>query len=343
MNPEAGRVQALLRGYTATQLIYVGVRLGLFEQLQEHPESAAALAERLSCDPPALLRLLRGLAAQGLLADCGEGRFVATEAGKLLREGEAGDLRGWALLTGELFYPARAGLLSAVQKGQSAFESQFGTDFFSWISLKPELRHAFDSGMGRQTEALAGRLAALIGEQEQIVDLGGGQGTLLRTVLRQRPDCRGILFDRAAALAKAPKLLEEAGLQDRCTLQEGSFFEDLPEGGSSYVLSWILHDWSDTDCLRILKQVRKVLRPEARLLILEAVLPERVAGPSPVLESDLAMLVLLGGQERSEAEFAELLQAAGLRLWRRIELGLDRCVLEARIAEDGYIAELPPG
>ncbi|HND34511.1 MAG TPA: methyltransferase, partial [Myxococcota bacterium] len=235
----------------------------------------------------------------------------------------------------ELFYPARAGLLPAVQQGHSAFEATFGTDFFSWISGRPELRRAFDAGMGRQTEALAQRLAALLGEEERIVDLGGGQGTLLRAVLGQRPGCTGILLDRPAALAGAHRLLEEAGLQERCRIQEGSFFEDLPQGASSYVLSWILHDWSDDDCLRILRQVRKVLQPEARLLILEAVLPERVTAPSPVLESDLAMLVLLGGQERSEAEFAALLQAAGLRLSRRVDLGLDRCVLEARIAEDG--------
>ena len=156
---------------------------------------------------------------------------------------------------------------------------------------------------------------------DTVVDVGGSEGALLAVILKHYPNLRGILFDRPAAVSTAQALLTGAGVADRCSISPGSFFEAIPAGGDAYILRHILHDWSDERCVAILRVCRPTLTPDARLLIIERSVAEDAQLPLSVLHADLEMLVMCGGQERTEAHYAELLRDAGFRLTNAIATG----------------------
>jgi hypothetical protein len=329
-----------LRGYIQTQALYLAVRLGIPDLLAEGPAAVDALAARTGSHAPTLRRVLRGLVNLGVLHEPAPGTFALTPLGQGFLGEAAATLRAWTLFTGEVLYPARAGLLRAVQSGATPFAELFGADFFEYLAAHPDLGRLFDQGMRRETEQVAAQVAAAceLGPSGTVVDVGGGQGTLMAALLRDRPGWSGILFDREPVLAAARERLAAAGLANRCRLVGGDFFTSVPEGGDCYVLSWILHDWDDAQAIRLLANCRSALGAgergsgrsgEPRLLVVEAVLPERVAEPTPLVESDLAMLVLTGGRERSAAEYEALLWAGGFRLRRILPTGSMRSVLEA--------------
>lgn len=338
--PPGAELQRLLRGYIQTQALYIAVRLGIPELLAEGPVGVDRLAARTGSHAPTLRRALRGLVNLGVLTEPEPGCFALTPLGQgFLGEGAA-TLRAWTLFTGEVLYPARAGLLRAVESGATPFGELFGADFFEYLAAHPELGRLFDQGMRRETEQVAAQVAAAceLGSGGTVVDVGGGQGTLMAALLRDRPGWSGILFDREPVLAAARERLAAAGLEDRCRLVGGDFFVAVPEGGDCYVLSWILHDWDDAQAIRLLSNCRAAMEKgakgrqaggELRLLVVEAVLPERVAEPSPLVESDLAMLVLTGGRERTAGEYEALFRAGGFHLRRIVTTGSMRSVLEA--------------
>lgn len=337
--PPGAELQRLLRGYIQTQALYVAVRLGIPDLLAEGPVGVDVLAVRTGSHAPTLRRALRGLVNLGVLAEPEPGCFALTPLGQGFLGEAAATLRAWALFTGEVLYPARAGLLRAVQSGVTPFGELFGADFFEYLDAHPELSRLFDQGMRRETEPVAAQVAAAceLGPSGTVVDVGGGQGTLMMAFLRNRPGWSGILFDREPVLAAAAARLAAAGLEQRCRLVGGDFFESVPEGGDCYVLSWILHDWDDAQALRLLTNCRAAMEKaqgrtaggERRLLVVEAVLPDRVAEPSPLVESDLAMLMLTGGRERTAGEYEALLSAGGFRLRRIVTTGGMRSVIEA--------------
>jgi hypothetical protein len=313
---EVGRLLELLRGYAATQLVYVAARLDLAAQLADGARTAASLAAAVGADADGLRRVLRGLVNIGLVVEDDDGRFALTGVGATLRDS---GLRGWAILTGELLYPARGGLLDAARSGATPFAQRFGGEFFDWLSQHQELATYFGGGMARETRATAAALVAAFDftPYRTVVDVGGGHGHVLAEILRAAPDCRGILQDRQEAIAVASDRFAEAGLGERVQTVARSFFDGVIAGGDVYVLSWVLHDWSDTECLRILGHCRTALAergPDGRLVIVESLLPDRVEQPTPIVDSDLAMLVLTGGRERTRAAFAALLERAQLRL-----------------------------
>jgi hypothetical protein len=288
-----------MRGCLTTRALGVLADLGVPDALASGPRAASDVAAELGADPESLYPLLRALASDGVFAEEEPGVFRNTPASELLLEGD-----GWkdfAHLFGGVFYRAVTGLDAS---GRTHFADTFGTDFWSWLKAHPEERAAFDRAMGQGKEQRVDRLGVVEWRgDETVVDVGGGNGSLLVELLRLQPRLRGIVFDLPETVR------EETALGDRIEFVEGSFFEAVPPG-DVYILGTILHDWNDERATAILRTIHAAAEPESRLLVLDAVVP---AGNEPGGGKwlDLLMLAMLEGKERNEAQWRELLSAGG--------------------------------
>jgi hypothetical protein len=296
----------------------VAAKLGVADALAEGPRTGPQIAAAVGADPDALTRVLRGLVLEEVLAEAGEGRFALTELGEWLRADVAGSMRGGVLARGELYYRPAAGMLAAVREGGTAFEQVYGDRFFEYLSRNPEQEAVFQRSMAGRAEDEAGHVVAAydFGGLGRLVDVGGGYGILLGAILRSAPDLRAVLVDQPAVVEQARRRLTADGVADRCELVAGDFFGDLPAGADAYLLSRVLHDWADDDARRILTACRSAMPAGSRLLIVEALLPERAADQPAVIRMDLYMLVLLGARERTEAQFRRLLTDTGFAVRR---------------------------
>jgi len=287
----------LLRGALGTRAIAIVAELGVPQALAEGPRPVAEVAREVDADADTLYRLLRALASEGLFAEEEPGVFRNTGASARLRGGWA----DFAHLFGGVFYQALADLDAS---GESRFETRFGSDFWTWLKAHPEERGAFDRAMEQGKEGRLERLKAVEWRgDETVVDVGGGNGSLLIELFRVQPGLRGIVLD----LPETER--DEAAFGDRIEFVEGDFFESVPRG-DVYILGTILHDWDDERARAILRTIHAAAPPEARLLVIDAVVP---AGNEPGGGKwlDLLMLALSGGKERSEAQWRELLAAGG--------------------------------
>jgi hypothetical protein len=310
--PREARLWNLIRGALGTKALGIAADLGVADALATGPRSVAELAEENGADTDTLHRILRALASDGVFAEDEPGVFRNTEASELLRSDNDDRWREFAHLFGEVCYPAIGAL--DVRLIDVPFARAYGTDIWSWFATQPEERSNFDRAMeGGQAER-ADKLAALEWrEDEAVVDVAGGTGRLLRDLLERRPELRGIVFD----LPEADR--DETAVGDRITFVSGSFFEQVPEG-DAYVLSKILHDWDDERAAAVLRRVRAAAPDEARLLVLDSVVPPG-NDQAGVKWLDLLMLVLQRGRERTESDWRALLDGAGFRV-EQIEDGL---------------------
>ena len=292
-----------LRGAMMTKALAIVADLGIAEALADGPRAVDELAREAEVDPDALHRLLRALASDGVFAEDEPGVFRLTEPAELL-------LRpGWKAFAhhfGGVFYRAVADLDRAARTGSETFPEAFGEEFWPWLGARAEERAAFDRAMAEGKERKAERLSKVEWRAgDTVVDVGGGNGTLLFEVLGDRPDVHGIVFD----LPETDR--DDASFGDNVEFVAGSFFERVPPG-DAYVLSGILHDWDDGRASAILRTIRSAARPHARLLVAENVIqPGNDRSGAKWL--DLLMLVLAGGRERTEAEWRVLLQGAGFQ------------------------------
>ncbi len=298
VSPE-GPAWTLLRGAMGTRALALVSDLGVPDALADGPRPVDELAQELGADASTLHRLLRALASDGVFAEEEHGVFRNTDVSDLFRAGN-----GWkdfAHLFGGVWYQA-LGDLDA--QGEPTFPETFGTDFWSWLAAHPDERAAFDRAMEQGKEGRAERLVPLEWRgDETVVDVGGGNGTLLVALFKAHPGLRGIVFDLPETVR------DETALGDRIEFVAGDFFERVP-AGDVYVLSTILHDWDDERATAILRTIRAAASDDSRLLILDAVVPE---GNEPAGGKwlDLLMLTLFGGKERSEEQWRDLLAAGG--------------------------------
>lgn len=326
----------MMYGFMPSRLVYVAARLGLADHIHEGESTSPGLARRVGADEHALRRVMRGLVNIGVLVEDEGGRFGLTPIGEFLRSDVPNSLRDLAILSGEEFYPAWGALLNTVRSGQTAFDSAFGTGFFRHLEQHPEAGERFNNFMvALTTDTAAAALEAYdFSAFRRVVDVGGGYGPLLAAILKANPQAEGVLFDTETITEGARRYLEGEGLLERCEIVAGDFFEAVPAGGGLYVLSQVLHDWDDEHGLRILKSCREAMPAGGTLLVLEAIMPERVSEPAGVVDSDLIMLAMTGGRERTEAEYRVLLAASGFRLVRIVPTQSPTCVIEAVRVEE---------
>lgn len=310
------KLTQLVLAQMGTQVIAAAARLGLADLIGDAERAATDLAADRRADPESTTRLLRAMAALELLVEPRPGWFALTPLGALLRTDRRDSMHAMArMFTDRTMLAGWDRLDDSVLSGKPTFDDLHGTDFFTHLASQPELSALFNTFMSQNTLTAATVTSACydFGRHRTIVDVGGGDGTLLATILRGHAKPRGVLFDTPAGLAEAPAALERAGVADRCALVSGDFFISVPRDGDLYLLKSVLHDWADDKAAEVLAQVRRAMGERSRLLILERVLPDIVDGSAPLTSylSDLNMMVNLGGRERRAADFIALCEHSG--------------------------------
>jgi hypothetical protein len=329
-SPQSQLIQ-MATAHWISRFLYVAARMNLPDRLAERSKTAEELAESTGATASSLYRFMRTLASLGLFTEDSEHRFSLTRLGEALRAGTPGSVRASVLtLAGEIFTRAMDHLLYSVETGKPGFEKALGVPLFDWLASHPAEASMFSETMvglhGAEPPAVAA--AYDFAEFGTIIDVGGATGNLLSTILGRYPKPRGILFDLPHVVADAPELISARGLANRIKIVSGSFFENVPSDGDVYLLSHIIHDWSEPQCLTILGNCRRAMQPNSRLLIIEMVLP---TGDAPHLGKvlDIIMLAIPGGQERTEPEYRALLYNAGFRLERVVPTESAVSVVEA--------------
>lgn len=323
------QMNRMLTGYWTTQCVYVAAKLGIADLLTKGPRSADDLAKATSVHAPSLYRLLRALASMGVFTEDDKAQFSLTPLAELLRSDIPGSQRALAIMCGEEHYVAWGELLYSVQTGKTAFEKLYLMPIFDFLSKNLEQARVFDAAMvgvhGRETAAMTD--AYDFSGIGVLADIGGGNGSLLTTVLKKHPAMRGILYDLPGVTERAKANLQAAGLADRCTVIGGSFFDSVPAGADAYLMRHIIHDWDDEKATTILRNVRQAIGDEGRLLVVEGVIPP---GNDPCFGKllDLTMLTIPGGKERTEQEFRKLFAAGGFRLSRIVPTETEVSVIE---------------
>jgi predicted O-methyltransferase YrrM len=324
-------MRRLVCGFSVSIAVSAVADLGIADYLSDGPKTASDLARLSGADQHFLRRVLRYLASEGVFAEQDGGLFALTERSRWLRSDVPGSLRPRAVFTGSaMSWSAWGSLLESLKTGASGIQVALGQSLFEYVKSHPEAAERFNTFMAEQTTASVEALLAAyrFDGVRELVDVGGGRGALIAGVLRAYPGLRGILFDQPEVVATARPLLDRAGVADRCEVVGGDFFKVLPAGGDVYALKFILHDWPDQECIRILKNCRQAMTTGGRVLVVEHVVPED-SGPHFSKFMDMAMLVLSpGGRERTQQEFTELLTAAGLQLRRLVPTAVDLCALE---------------
>jgi ubiquinone/menaquinone biosynthesis C-methylase UbiE len=317
----------LATGYMVSQAVYVAAKLGLADLVAAGPRQASELAKEVGANASALRRLLRMLAAFGVFSEDEHDRFYQSPMSALLQSHVPGSLRPAVIMWNEEQYRAWGHVLHSVRTGETAFNHVFGVGLFSYLAEHRDTAATFDAAMTNLTTPVAAAVVQTydFSSCRTVVDIGGGQGILLRAILEAFPNVRGVLFDLPSVIANAERQMVEAGLRDRCDLIGGSFFETVPAGGDAYVLAQVLHNWDDEHSLAILKSCHRAMAPETKILVIEAL----VGSPFAAL-SDMHMLAVVGGRERTEDEYRGLFNAGGFRLTRIIPTGGPQSIVEGR-------------
>jgi hypothetical protein len=316
-------VLGMALSYLSARALHVATDLGIADRLRDGPRSVAELATATGAHAPALYRLLRTLAGHGIFAEEATGHFALTPAAAVLQRGIPGSVHDAVRMIGDMtgdgpWWSAVGHLRHSVMTGQPGWDYVVDAPFFDYLALHPAAGAWFDRGLANFTivENAAIAHAYDFSQARRVIDLGGGQGGFLAEILKAFPHVTGGLCDQPQVLAE-PAYLTQNGLLDRCELVGFDFFQSVPSGGDVYLLKRILHDWNDEHCLQILHNCRAVMSKDARLLVVDVVLPPgNTFHPGKIM--DMLMMALLEGQERSEQEFCELYRRAGLKLTRVI-------------------------
>ena len=328
--PPHARLAQMATGHFLSRLVYMAANLGIADHLATGPKSAAELAGPMGCDSSALHRFMRSLTNFDILKMDEDNCFSLTPLGDALRTDVPNSARSTILtMAGQTTWKIWEAIQYSVETGKPAADKVFGMPLFDYMAQHPEEARQFSETMVmvHGTEPRAVAEAYDFSSLGVIVDVGGASGNMLAHILARHPEPRGVLFDLSQAMVDAPALLRSHGVEERVTIESGSFFESVPAGGDAYILSHIIHDWSEDQCLEILGNCRAAMGPESRLLLVELILRE---GNAPGFgSSDMVMMILAGGAERTAREYEELLARAGLTMTRVVPTASNVGVIEA--------------
>ena len=317
---QAVQLRRAVNGYQVSQALHVAASLGLADLLADGPRSADDLAAACDAHADSLYRLLRALASIGVLDAKPERHFALTELGQGLRSDVPGSEHAHAVFIGRHYHWNAWSLLEqSVRTGEPAFPSLYGMSAWEYRAEHPEESAIFDRWMTANTETINDIVAGTydFSRYTHVVDVGGGRGSLLEAIVRAHPGVQGTLFDQAHVVADVEI--------DGVDVVAGSFFEAVPRGGDAYVLKSIIHDWGDDEAVAILRTCAAALDGDAHVLLIE-----RDLGDPAASWLDLQMLVMLGGRERTEDEYAALFRAAGLGPAGTTPIGAGLSVFQAR-------------
>jgi len=327
----------LIGGYQKSAAIGALARLGFADAVAEAPGTSGELAARVGARADVLARLLDAIIDVGLFTRDDGGRYHLSALGELLRTEVPGSLRRYAIVSTEDWrWYAYAHLSDTLQTGEPGFVVANGCRFWDYLASHPEAAASFQESMARISAARDQAVVASLdfSRFSCVVDVGGGQGGFLRALLTVHPDLRGVLFDVQGVVEAAREPLRQAGLEERCEAIAGDFRTAVPAGGDAYLLSWVLHDWDDSAAQSILRRCREAMAKGAFLLVVEMVVPEEDQPGADVLrrlvrQTDLEMLAVVGGRERTAIEFHDLLASAGFAVTRIVPLkGMPWSVIE---------------
>lgn len=323
----------MVTGFRVSAALSVAAELGLSDELASGPRTVAELAAATASDLETLHRLLRALAAIGVYAEQRDGSYANTPVGEGLRSDVPGSMRPLArTLSDPALWSAWGHLGHSVRTGETAFKALHGVDVWVHRQARPEQNAIFNDNMTALSSLVADAVAEAydFAGLTSVVDVGGGQGILLEAILARHEHLVGTLFDQEHVVASTPSPAASVSVVSRWSVATGSFFEAVP-AADAHLLKSILHDWPDDRCIEILQVCRQTLGRDGVVLVVEALL-DRPGYEADAAFSDLNMLALPGGRERTEKEFAALFEAAGLALTRVIYTHTRMSVLEAKVA-----------
>ncbi len=315
--PEMMRNLAI--GYWVSRLVHVAAKLRLADLLKSGPRTVEDLASAADVQPSALYRLLRALASVGIFAEIKGRRFKLTPLAATLQTGVPNSMHAWVVMINERWmWESWNELPHGVKTGEMPFLKAHGMPIFQYLERHPEDLEVFGESMSSlsRTENPAIAAAYKFSKIRTLVDVGGGHGSLLAAVLKANPRLTGVLFDQGAVIARAEndQHVTAKGVAERCRLVSGNFFEAVPKGGDAYIMKYILHDWNDDECVKILANCRAAMSENGKVLVVDNVVS---AGNNPSWGKLLDMqMLIIGGRERTKEEFAALFAAAGLKLTR---------------------------
>lgn len=330
--PPPERMLQLITGYWISQAIHCVTKLGVPDKLGEGEKSAAELARECGVHEEALYRVLRALTSSGVLVEKPGRTFVLTEVGAMLRTGVAGSMKNFALMIVDDYnWSAWGELAHSVRTGDDAAQKVFGSPLFDYLAEQPNKLKTFGESMSdlSNVETPAVASAYDFSRFTKLVDVGGSHGALLAAILKRNPKLAGVVYDSPHVIENAKRDVHVGAreIAGRIETQSGNFFESVPAGADAYMMKYILHDWDDEKASRILSNVKRAMRPNGTLLVIDTVVP---AGPENWWSKwlDINMLVLVGGKERTEAQFRALFERAGFRLTRVVPTGSALSILE---------------
>ncbi len=314
------------------QCLHVVARLDIAGRLAAGPRSAEQLADDLGLHAASLYRVMRLMCAYGIFREDASGAFALTPIGNRLRTDAPDSARAMLVYNGQMWQTQPYEYLEyTLRTGDPAFDHIFGAPFFDFAAHRPDVATIFDEAM---VSVAALHAAAVVGAYDfrgidLLADIGGGNGLLLSEILTTHKSMHGILFDLPHVSAGAAAGDTAAGVAARCDVQHGDFFDHVPEGADAYVLSHILHDWDDARCRLILRNCRRAMRDSSRLLVVDVVLDRADNRFAQGKLTDIQMLLVLSGRERTELEFRQLLESEGFSVRRIIPTAAPECVIEA--------------
>lgn len=329
----AMHVFQLATGYVISTALQLAVQVGVADHLAAGPRTAQQLAAATGTNEDALYRVLRALASVGVFDEVEPRRFALTPAADILRKDAPRSIHDVVLFIADpLHMRVYADAIESLRTGKPAAEKTLGKPLFEWFAEHPEYSSTFNSAMTNMSAAILPAVleAYDFGDIGLLVDVAGGHGQVLRSILRKYPAMRGILMDLDHVLAGAKPYIEADGVADRCQTVAGDFFKAVPPGGDAYVMKHIIHDWDDERAAQILRSIHTAMGSKhGKVILLEGVLaPGNEPGLGKIM--DLEMLLLPGGRERSAEEFRGLFDRAGFDLVRIVPTTSPVCVIEAR-------------